>query len=66
MDEFFAKSIARHTPLPIFFTHAATPIADRAVIAGLAAWAGVPSGARYDPTPFDPQWGLTVDEPYNE
>lgn len=61
-----AKAIAKHTPIPILFTHAWMPLVDPHFIEQALEWSETKYADRlsYDPTPFDPEWGITTDAPF--
>jgi hypothetical protein len=60
IPENVAKVIAKHTPIPIVFTHSHMPLVpdDEKIAGPLKDWANVPDDAFYGPTPFMEGWGL--------
>lgn len=60
IPENIAKAIAKHTPLPIVFTHSHMPLvpSEADVMGPLCDWAGVTMDDYFGPTPFMEGWGL--------
>lgn len=57
-----AKAVAHHCPIPILFAHSELPCVDRALRGDLIDWSEADrERVTYEPTPFDVDWGITVD-----